>query len=235
MKPRFDAHISSLQAVDLLPGAWGSAEYRALLELMAFDGVGTIEEAELQDMTLMVLQDLAPNDAAEYVLQLRLGDRLTKGQRQELSHEMLEDIVWDEYPDMSMHEELFHVAALLSAAFPDRFPTTAAASLVLELTALDGDARADLDEIAEPLLCRVLADGMSERAILHRLFGPKLRAAPFPEAQHILWQFSVERPAEDRAVVTILTTRGWLAELRGGESFASSAFGDGEPRARDRE
>jgi len=116
LKPRFEAHISSLEEIDSLPEAWGPADYRALLELMAFDGASSIPEGELLDMTLMALQDLAPDDAAEYVLQLRLGDRLTKGQRQELSHEMLEDIVWDEYPDMSLHEELFHVSDLLTPA-----------------------------------------------------------------------------------------------------------------------
>ncbi|MFT4822712.1 MAG: hypothetical protein ACI9DH_001532 [Halioglobus sp.] len=73
-------------------------------------------------MCLLSLQDLKPEEAAEIILRLYLGDKLSSGQIQNIAREMLDEKLWEEYADLSLHERLFHVGALLHETFPAHFP-----------------------------------------------------------------------------------------------------------------
>lgn len=71
----------------------------------------------------MAITDFEPAEAAAIVLDYALSDKLSKGQIQQMSHDMLEDKLSEEFPDISLQKRLFDVNELLYKAFNGTFPT----------------------------------------------------------------------------------------------------------------
>jgi hypothetical protein len=122
MKTDFPIKVLDFRVLREIEGAWTQADYGALLQTMDFGETGVMSDAEMREITLLALQDLEPVEAAELVLTQHLGHRLKSGQIKNAANEMLEEKLWEEYADLSLHEGMFNVASLLYAAFPRRFP-----------------------------------------------------------------------------------------------------------------
>ncbi len=227
LKAKYDVKVVRFEVLKELEGVWLPSDFLALLELMEFGDTADIGAEELREMCLMSLQDLEPRDAATVVLQYRLGDRLRKGEISNMSGEMLDEKLWEEDSDMTLHEHLFNVGSLLAAAFPARFPEPDAVRVSLQITAANPAAREVLSHpLDEAFLVRLLADGMDDSAVLPRLFEEQLKSASFPEAESIVWTLQTEA-IDDNAVQTDVISSGyWLDSLRDTRSYQSSAYGD---------
>lgn len=57
----------ALKAVHDIPEMWSANQYRQILQALEFDNIDDIETAELFGMTVIALQDLKPETAAEAV------------------------------------------------------------------------------------------------------------------------------------------------------------------------
>jgi hypothetical protein len=144
-----------------------------------------------------------------------------------MSSEMLDEKLWEEDSDMSLHEQLFNVASLLAAAFPARFPEPDAVRVSLQISAANPVAKEVLSRpLGESFLVRLLADGMDDGAVLPRLFEDQLTGDSFPEAESIIWTVETE-PVDDRTIEAHIISSGyWLDSLRNTRSYESSAYGD---------
>ena len=222
MRPKVQVRVERFETVEEIDGAWTAARLAALLDAMDYGSTADLTDAELREMTVLSLQDRSPAEAAELLLANRVGDRLTLGQRQTLGHDLTEEKLWEHHADMSLHEELFHVASLAYQAFPRVFHTPDAARVHLALRPENAAAREAIAAgVREPMLVRLLAEGMDESAILRRLFGEALAGGPFPEAESIVWSFEA-RPLDGGGVeVDLLSSGYWLDPLADVEAYTA--------------
>jgi hypothetical protein len=229
-KYKYKVEILELKEVHDIPGAWGPEQFRALLGHLEYEGVDEIPEEELKDMACLALSDFDKEEAVEKVLECRIGDKLNSGQRKNLGNEMQEDPLWTEYSDLSLHEELFNVGCMLFWTFPRNFPSPDIARLKLKISALTNESRENLKDPKAPFLCRLLKDGMDQYTIMYRLFDENLDGNLFPEADHILWSYNVTETTEGPASVsvTIYTSWNWVEDLKGLQTFDSTAYADGQ-------
>lgn len=147
-----------------------------------------------------------------------------------MSSEMLDEKLWEEDSDMTLHEQLFNVGSLLYAAYPSKFPEPDAVRVALQITATNELAKEVLSQpLSESFLVRLLADGMDEGAVLHRLFDEQLAGRSFPEADSIVWVVEAETVGQGAVETHVISSDYWLDPLRNTKSYESSAYGDPRP------
>ncbi len=228
MKAQVEVNIVSYREVKTLEGSWSFDDYRKLLDLLGFGDVAGVADNELMEYLSMSLQELELDEAALEVLTYRLGHELNGNQISEISHEMIEEPLWEEYGNMALHEELFNVNSLLYHAFNGKFPRPKAALVELTITAKNQQAKEVLHHLNETVLCRVIAGGMSDHAILNRLFHEKLESGKFEEADDIVWTYDAK--AEGACYTCHLTTSTyWVHELANAGTYQIEI----EPREED--
>lgn len=176
--------ISDLKTIDKIDGYWTNQDYIKLLEEFDFPDAANSKPEELWEMLQMAITDFEPNEAAEILLTYKLGDRLNKGQIENISHEMQTDKLAEEYPDISFHYELFNINQLLYAAYNGKFPHTEAVTFKINL-----NLKADHEvKVTEEIVLKSLAAGLNDHNLLHRLFESQLKGEEkFVEAKNIIW------------------------------------------------
>lgn len=222
MKLKFEVHVRSVLEIQELPDAWTSEDYKNLLELADFEDWDEIDESELKDYTIMALQDLEEEEAAAVVLGYKFQGRLTKGQIQSIVYDMMEVNIWEEYQNIGFHQDLYNCAVLLRSVFPKKFPETDAVKCVVAVDPLDHTAEKALLQPDKTLLVRLLADGMTDHAVIKRLFDDQLAGGAFPEAEHIIWHFDSEFLGK-KAIFTIFSSWYWLRPLDEVSNYTSGA------------
>ena len=122
---------------------------------------------------------------------------------------------------MAFHEDFFHVGSILWEAFPNEFPTPDAVRVTLEVTPVDTASRIFLEqELLDSFVVRLLADGMPESAVLHRMFNDQISGGAFPEARSIVWECVATR--ENEVIrLEVLGSGYWLDALAGVKQFVS--------------
>jgi hypothetical protein len=112
---------------------------------------------------------------------------LNDGQIQNISHEMLEDKISEEYPDISLHYALFNINQLLHDAYNGKFPRTEASIIDFELT-----FKNKID-VNKEIVLRAMSDLLSEKSLLKRLFNEQLdSSAELEEAESIIWELEAK-------------------------------------------
>lgn len=225
--PNFTVERLSFQHLAELPTAWQNADYLALLTKLEYDNPEAIAPAELKAMCQMALTDLEPAAAAQLVLAYVLGAaELTAGQVEQLSHQMLTEKLWEENPRLELHQHFFNATQLLYDAYNGQFPHPQAVQFQVKVTAAAPADMAVFDqEPAAPLL-RLLAPGLSERALLNRLFGEQLAGTTFAEAPFILWQLTPSAQTADSRVFDVIGSDYWLEEFKYADTYEAPTHAD---------
>jgi hypothetical protein len=180
---KFTFRLKNIKSISKIEGSWTNTDYINLLELFNYDDAKSTPEAELFDMLSMAITDFEPDEAAEIVLKYKLSGSLNDGQISNLSHEMLEDKVAEEYPDISLHYSLFTINQLLHDAYNGKFPKTLASVIDFELI-LD-----EKMEVNKEIVLRTMSDLLSEKSLLKRLFSEQLDSEhEFKDAKSIIWE-----------------------------------------------
>ena len=78
----------------------------------------------------------------------------------------------------------------------------------------------------ESFLVRLLADGMDDHAILHRLYGDQLSGKSFPNAAEIVWTVRAEPAGEDTVKLEVISSGYWLDALERTKNYESAAYPD---------
>lgn len=230
MNYKYQASLLELKEVHELPEGWSKNNLIKLLECIEYDDIDSIPDEDLKEMTIMALSDLDLKEATVKTLETRLGDKLTKGQRENLSQELREERLWEEYGEISFHEELFNVSTMLYWAFPKKFHEPDIVHIKVKVNALNTQSAINLQQPTPSFLARLLNDGMDNHNIIHRLFDDQMATNKFPESEHIIWKFEESGfIAESKTnIFTIYTSWNWVDELKGVESWESKAFSDGQ-------
>ena len=228
MPNRYGVLVQELKEIHGLPDGWTSRNLTDLLERLDYDDAASIAEGDLMDMASLALSELEPEAAAALLLEMRLGERLRPGQRQNMAEEMKDERLWEEYADLSCHEELFNVACMLYATFTSQFPEPDVTRLRLKIRALNADSEANLRSLTAPFLARLLDDGMHDQNSLRRLFDEQIDGDHFPEAEELIWKFDPGPydETERSLVVTLYISLHWVDGLRGVTEFDSDAYSD---------
>jgi len=226
MKKLFLVTRLHFKTITELPDYWTEAKYLDLLELMDFDNPAKLDKAEIKDMCLMSLTDIEPNDAAKIVLTYVFGNKLNKGQIDNLSNEMLEEKLWEEYADLSLHEEFFAVHQLLYDAFEGKFPHPEAVSFQVRIQETAKNNLAIFDSYPEATLVRLLVGGLPNNSVLHRLFNDKIEGASFPEAKDILWQLKLTKNESGELIADVISSHYWFKDLKYVDAFEAETHAD---------
>jgi len=218
----FTVERLSFQHLTALPAAWQNADYLALLTALSYDSPEAIAPAELPEMTQLALTDLEPAAAAEIVLGYLAGEELTKGQTDQLAHQMQTEKLWEENPNFAMHQKFFNATQLLYDAYNGKFPHPQAVEFKVKITAADPADLALLDQEPATALLRLLAPGLSDRALLHRLFSDQLAGGEFAEATSILWQLTPSEKTATSVVYDIISSDYWLEEFKYADTYEAT-------------
>ena len=179
---KFTIKLKKIRTIEKIEGYWKKEDYINLLELFDYSDATSIPEEELFDMLSMAISDFEPDEAAETVLTYKLKSILKEGQIKNLSHEMLEDKVAEEYPNISLHYPLFNINQLLYEAYNGKFPKTLASILEIELSFVSNI------DITKEIVLRTISDLLSEKSLLKRLFNEQLDSEKeLNDAEGIIW------------------------------------------------
>ncbi|SBS34390.1 hypothetical protein MSP8886_03063 [Marinomonas spartinae] len=179
---------AAFRKVSKIQGAWSDRDYRALLSIVGFeDDVEQMDAAELREMCLMSLNDLGSADAAKAVL-THLFPELEKGKIDQVSHDMIDDRSWEEYPDCLFHERFFSAYGLLRDAFNGTFASPTGVELEMTVTVEHVEDMVIFDESLHSSIVRLLANGQGDDALINRLYEDQIKGTWFPEAPGLVWQ-----------------------------------------------
>ena len=219
MNTTFNIKLIEFKTIQELPEAWTLADYKALLDIMEYGDISEISDEELADMCLMYLSENEPEEAASIILNHIFEERLNSGQKDNLSHEMLDEKMYEEYADISMHEEFFNVHQLLYKAYNGKFPNPEAVSFKIEISSKNIQSLSIFDERAEATLLRLLAQGMPKNTLINRLYDEQLETGDFSEANDIIWQLSKKSTETNSLVFSITSSSYWFKDLKYIEDF----------------
>ena len=197
----FTIRLNKIKSIDKIEEAWTIEDYINLLELFEYSDAKSIPETDLFDMLAMAMSDFEPEEAAEVVLKYKLGDTLKSGQIKNLSQEILEDKVAEEYPDIAFHYPLFNINQLLHDCYNGKFPRTLASVIEIELF-----FKGEID-VTKEIIIRSLSDLLSEKSLLKRLFNQQLDSSKeLKDADSIVWELKLIGENTYR----IITSEYWL-------------------------
>jgi hypothetical protein len=226
MKKTFAVTRVNFKTITELPDYWTEPKYLDLLELMDFDNPGSLDKSEIRDMCLMSLTDNEPEDAAKIVLTYVFGKILNKGQIDNLSNEMLEEKLWEEYADLSLHEAFFAVHQLLYNAFEGTFPNPEAISFKVRIQETEKNGLSIFDRYPEAPLVRLLVGGLPDNNVIHRLFDDKIDGEAFPEAKDILWQLNLLKNETGELTAEVISSHYWFKDLKYVDTFDAETHPD---------
>lgn len=199
---KYKIEIKNVQTVDEITTYWTKEDYIQLLGKFDYPDAEDSGAENLRELLFMAISDFEPAEAAKIVLDYKLGEHLTEGQIDQISNDMLNDKVCEEYPEMELQQALFHVNQLLFKAYNGKFPSSSATIIETSITSLDGND----SPLTKEMLLRLFNEGLSDRNIVKRLFEEQMNGnTGFPEAENIIWDVQTPQPNN-----YIITTSGNL-------------------------
>lgn len=195
--------IKNIDTVNEVEGYWSNEDFIHLLEKFNYPDGATADKSSLPELLEMAISDYEPNEAAEIVLEYKLGDQLSEGQIEQISNNMLIDKVCEEYPEIGMQGTLFHINQLLFKAYNGKFPNAKASVVHFSMTPTDGQ----LQKLTAENVLKLLNNGLSDRNLIKRLFETQIAGnIPFPEAEGIVWELTTE----DDINYNLVTSENWI-------------------------
>ncbi|WP_034925364.1 hypothetical protein [Gillisia sp. CAL575] len=228
MNTIYKAEIINFETILALPNYWDKQKYKELLGVMEYGDISEIADAELKDMCYMSITENEPEEAARLILGYVFNDRLNSGQIDNLSNEMREEKMWEEYAEIGYHEDFFNTGQILYDAFNGKFPHPEAVKFEVKITS---DKLKDLlidNKISEAAIIRLLAQGMPKNTLINRLFTEKLSSESFEEAENIIWQMDTTIQSDDMVLVSIISSKYFFIDLKYTEGFEGTTHNDAE-------
>ena len=177
--------ITNIKSVQELPNAWSTEDYIQLLERFGVDDTQNLKPEEVLELLFMAMSDFEPKEAASIVLNFKLSRHLKSNQIEQVSNDMLENKISEEYADISLHHQLFNINQLLYKAYNGTFPNAKATIIEFEIEQLDKNKK----EVSKEIALKCFNAALSNNNVIKRLFSEQLAGKKeFKEAEHIVWQ-----------------------------------------------
>ena len=199
-----------------LPISWNTEDYRSLLTILDFEADANSSDKEIKELCHLALSDMEPAEASEIVLAYLISDHLTEGQIKQMGHDMIDDKLWEEHPEMSLHSSLYKANILLYEAYNGKFPRNEAITLVLKIMGLNPQEKKEILAANPQVLIQILAAGMDDHGLLKRLFGDALEEGYLEEAEHIIWHSVIHDNGSD-VTAEITSSTYWLEDFESDE------------------
>lgn len=209
---------TDFKTIKELPDFWTNEKYADLLDIMDFPDIDSLAPTEIKDMCFMALTDNEPEESAELVLTYLFKDRLNAGQIQNLSHEIQTEKLWEEYAELSFHEDLFNATQILYAAYNGKFPKPEAVRFTIQIHTKKADNLATITYNTEAALIRLVTQDMPDNTLIKRLFEVQLQGATFTDAKDIIWQLTQNTVTEGMEF-TITSSTYWFLDFKHASSF----------------
>lgn len=195
---KYSIKIEGVQTVDEITEYWTKEDYVQLLNKFDYPDAENTDTEGLRELLFMAITDFEPVEAARVVLEYKLGEHLSEGQIEQISNDMLNDKVCEEYPEMELQSALFHINQLLFKAYNGKFPSSSATIIECAITSSDEENKVAL---SKEIVLRLFNDGLSDRNIVKRLFEEQMKGnVEFPEAENIIWE--LQNPDKDQYRIT---------------------------------
>lgn len=195
----YSIKINNIDSVNEVMTYWSDDDLMELLTRFNYADADQIKQEDLSSYLLLAITDFEPPEAAAVLLTYKLSEHLTEGQINQISHEMLEDKVCEEYPDISLHAALFHINQLLFKAYNGKFPNAKASIIEFSCTPQEADA----PPVTKTLVLKAFAHGLSDSTLLKRLFAEQLSGSQeFAEAENIIWDLDTLDNVEFRLLIS---------------------------------
>ncbi len=202
---KYHVIINNIKSVQELPTAWTLDDYMQLLERFGFDDAQNSTPEEVLELLFMAISDFEPEEAASIVLDYQLSNDLNPNQIEQISNEMLEDKISEEYADISLHHQLFNINQLLYKAYNGTFPNAKATIIEFEIEQLDKNKK----DITKEVVLKCFNSALSGNNVLKRLFAEQIAGKKeFKEAEHIVWQLNHQ---SDNSY-TLITSNYWISK-----------------------
>ncbi|UJP63649.1 hypothetical protein [Mongoliitalea daihaiensis] len=195
--------ITSVKTITEVASYWSNEDYANLLKEFDFPEPETIKAENLKGMLHLAITDFETNEAAETILTYKLGEKLSEGQIQSISHEMTADKVAEEYPEPDLHYDLFCINQFLRQAYNGKFPNTEATLIDFNVTDDEGkDVGANKE-----ILAKMIAGGLKESSLVKRLYSDQLEGkVKFEDAHKFIWTVSIP----EKNNYQVLTSNYWI-------------------------
>jgi len=199
----YQVEIKNIDTVNEVEGYWSDEDLIQLLGKFNYPDGATAEKSTLPELLEMAISDYEANEAAQIVLEYKLGDELSEGQIEQISNNMLIDKVCEEYPEIHLQGRLFHVNQLLFKAYNGKFPNAKASVVHFSMTPTDGEVQ----KLTAENVLKLLNKGLSDRNLIKRLFEDQMsQNISFPEAESIIWELTTE----DDVNYNLVTSENWI-------------------------
>jgi len=230
MNKEFNVEIVSFLNISEIENAWMADDYIALLSMMdiAEDELGGMDESELKEMCLMSLNDFEHHESAKFLLTYIFKDEITDGKIDQLSHQMVENNLWEEHSDPAYHWSLFNAYGLLRKAYNGIFAEPTGVKFRIKITANKKGDFEIFDSSLHAVIVRLLSNGLNENAILNRLYEEQINGEHFPDAKNILWILKEISITEKERQYEITSSDLWFGELENVARFDAKTHPDTE-------
>jgi hypothetical protein len=200
---KFNITIQRAATIEEIENYWQDQDYINLLAQFDFPEAESVKPENLKDMLNMAITDFEPNEAAAILLTYKLSERLSEGQIDQISNDMLLDKVSEEYPEIDLHYDLFNINQLLYKAYNGKFPN--AKATMVGFTMIPAD---DVDkEITKEMVLKAFSNAISGGNVMKRLFEEKMTTdLAFDEAEAVIWELN----KADENSFTLITSEYWL-------------------------
>lgn len=224
----FNVEILSFLKISEIENAWTADDYKALLSMMDMgekDLVG-MGESELKEMCLMSLNDFEHHESAKFLLTHIFEDEISEGKADQLSHQMIENKLWEEHADSAYHRSLFNAYGLLREAYNGIFKEPTGVKFTVKITANKPDSFEIFDSSLHAVIVRLLSNGLDETAILNRLYEEQINGNNFPDAKNILWILKEISTTGKERQYEITSSALWFGDLEERTVFDAKAHAD---------
>jgi len=223
---KFSVHIDSFTKINKIPNAWSNEDYRALMAIMDLeDGLDQMDSNELREMCMMSLNDLETDEAAKVVLS-HLFPKESAGKIDQISHDMPDDRLWEEFSNCLYHERLFSAYALLREAFNGTFAQPSGVEMTFTVSTKDSEDMEIFDDSLHSSIVRLLASGQNDDALVNRLYEEQVQGEQFPEAPGIVWQLKQLASSDTSRQFSVVSSYFWLENFENIDDFEAVSHAD---------
>ena len=212
--------VSPLRLIKLteLSDGWTGKEFDLLKSNFEVVDEG-LSEPEQMEYLFLAMGELPPADLAKELLQMKCAEKLSQGQLENLALEMEQDRMWEEYPDMTMHQDIFNVNQLMYKVYNGKVSKGEAHQLDLEVETQDEEIQSLLLSGNSDLALRLIMRGMDAHGLINRLYNDEDLNSLIGDAESILWSVKGERQSAETIKIVVTSSSYWLEDFVKKETY----------------
>ena len=199
----------STTKIHRLQDSWSMDDFKAIIDLLGGEH-NDLDSAEIEEYMEMMISDNDLPESAYEILKYVLGESLNEGQLRNLSNEMEDDKMWEEYPDMAFHKDIFRVNQLLYRAYNGKVPRGEAHVIEMKVKTTDTEFIKLLIEKDADAVFRLVMGGSDSHSKVHRLYDGEESSHYIEDSNYILWYIKAHKESDQEVILKVTSSAYWL-------------------------